>query len=130
MARFTSRLVAKSACGPASPTDVTVGRGSWITPLTPILADVGAEEMWEGAPARFAGRCTALKRTAKRCRYGLPFWLMGTLGVLMQVFLDFWLLVAPTASVAWFAAILLPPVRPPVPVTTSRSHPCMRSSGT
>ncbi|MGB6993388.1 MAG: AMP-binding protein, partial [Thermoanaerobaculia bacterium] len=51
---------------------VTVGRGSWITPLTPILDDVGAEEMWEGAPARFAGRCTELKRTANHCRYALP----------------------------------------------------------
>ena len=87
---------------------VTVGRGSWITPLTPILDDVGAEEMWEGAPARFAGRCTELKRTANHCRYALPFWFLGTLGILMQVFLDFWLLVAPTASVTWFAATFLP----------------------
>ena len=28
--------------------DVTVGRGAWITPFTPILSDVGCEEMWEG----------------------------------------------------------------------------------
>ena len=43
---------------------VTVGRGSWITPLTPVLADVGPEEIWEGAPARCVGRCTELARTA------------------------------------------------------------------
>ena len=56
---------------------VTVGRGSWITPLTPILADVGAEEMWEGAPAR-RRPLHGLKRTANRCRYALPFWLLET----------------------------------------------------
>ncbi|GAF75707.1 unnamed protein product, partial [marine sediment metagenome] len=88
--------------------DVTVGRGSWITPLTPILDDVGAEEMWEGAPARFVGGCTELKRTANHCRYALPFWFLGTLNTLMQVFLEFWLLVAPTASVTWFASTFLP----------------------
>ncbi len=38
--------------------DVTVGRGTWITPFTPILGDVGPQEMWEGAPARRSGRCT------------------------------------------------------------------------
>ena len=86
--------------------DVTVGRGSWITPLTPILADVGAEEMWEGAPARFAGRCTEVKNKVAKCKQKSPFWFMETLNILMQVFLDFWLLVAPTASVAWFAATL------------------------
>jgi non-ribosomal peptide synthetase-like protein len=87
---------------------VTVGRGSWITPLTPILEDVGAGEMWEGAPARFAGRCTELKRTANHCRYTSPFWFLETLNILMQVCLDFGLLVAPTASVTWFAATFLP----------------------
>ena len=44
--------------------NVTVGRGTWITPFTPILGDVGSQEMWEGAPARLSGRCTELKRTA------------------------------------------------------------------
>ena len=75
--------------------DVTVGRGSWITPLTPILSDVGPEEMWEGAPARFAGRCTELKRTANSCQYAYPFWFMETLNILMQILLDFCLLVVP-----------------------------------
>jgi non-ribosomal peptide synthetase-like protein len=88
--------------------DVTVGRGSWITPLTPILSDVGEEEMWEGAPARFNGFYTELKRTAERCRYAYPFWFLETLNILMQVFLDFWLLVVPTAAVTWFAATFIP----------------------
>ena len=44
--------------------NVTVGRGTWITPFTPILSNVGSQEMWEGAPARLSGRCTELKRTA------------------------------------------------------------------
>jgi acetyltransferase-like isoleucine patch superfamily enzyme len=30
---------------------VTVGHGSWITPFTAILSDVGSQEIWEGAPA-------------------------------------------------------------------------------
>ena len=52
--------------------NVTVGRGTWITPLTPILSDVGSEEMWEGAPARFSGRCTQLQRTANTCEVSAP----------------------------------------------------------
>jgi len=88
--------------------DVTVGRDSWVLPLTPVISDVGAGEMWEGAPAGFAGRCTKLKRTASHCRYASPFWLLGTLSVLIQVFLDFWILVAPAALVTWFAATFLP----------------------
>jgi len=87
---------------------VTVGRGTWITPLTPILSDVGSGEMWEGAPARFSGRCTELKRTANGCQYAYPFWFMETLNILMQIFLDFWLLVVPTAAVTWFAVTFIP----------------------
>ena len=87
--------------------DVTVGRGSWITPLTPILENIGPGEMWEGAPARFAGRCTELKRTANSCQYALPVWFMETLNIMMQVFLDFSLLVVPTAAVTWFAVTFL-----------------------
>jgi hypothetical protein len=33
---------------------------------------------------------------------------METLNILMQVFLDFWLLVVPTAAVSWFAATFIP----------------------
>ena len=87
---------------------VTVGRGTWITPFTPILSDVGSEEMWEGAPARFSGRCTELKRTTSSCRYAVPFWFMETLNILMQIFLNFWLLVVPTAAVIWFAVTFIP----------------------
>jgi non-ribosomal peptide synthetase-like protein len=87
---------------------VTVGRGSWITPFTPILSNVGSEEMWEGAPARFSSRCTALKRTANSCRHAYPRWFMEALNILMQTFLDFWLIVVPTAAVTWFAANFIP----------------------
>jgi non-ribosomal peptide synthetase-like protein len=83
---------------------VTVGRGSWITPLTSVLGDVGEEEVWQGAPARFAGRCTELKRAASRCQHALPFWLLEALNILMQVVLEFCLLVLPTATVSWWAA--------------------------
>ncbi len=87
---------------------VTVGRGTWITPFTPILSDVGSKEMWEGAPARFSARYTELKRTASSCRYAVPFWFMEALNIVMQLFLDFWLLVVPTAAVIWFAATFIP----------------------
>jgi non-ribosomal peptide synthetase-like protein len=83
--------------------NVTVGRGTWITPFTPILTDVGEQEMWEGAPARLSGRCTRLKRTAVTCQYAHPIWLLETLNVLMQVFLSFCLIAAPTAAILWFA---------------------------
>jgi acetyltransferase-like isoleucine patch superfamily enzyme len=81
--------------------NVTVGRGTWITPLTPILANVGSQEIWEGAPARLNGRCTELKRTAIACQYAYPIWLLETLNVLMQIFLSFWLIVVPTAAIFW-----------------------------
>jgi carbonic anhydrase/acetyltransferase-like protein (isoleucine patch superfamily) len=47
----------------------TVGRGSWITPLTPVLGEVGPGEIWEGAPARCVGRCT---ERAASAYYALP----------------------------------------------------------
>ena len=83
--------------------NVTVGRGTWITPFTPILTDVGAQEMWEGAPARMSGRCTRLKRTAIACQYAHPIWLLEALNVLMQVFFSFCLIAAPTTAILWFA---------------------------
>jgi non-ribosomal peptide synthetase-like protein len=88
--------------------NVTVGSGSWITPFTPILASVGAHEMWEGAPARLSGRCTELKRTANYCRYAAPTWLLETLNIAIQTFVTFWLVVAPTAAISWFASGLVP----------------------
>jgi non-ribosomal peptide synthetase-like protein len=88
--------------------NVTIGRGTWITPFTPILTNVGSQEIWEGAPARLSGRCTELKRTAVACRYGCPIWLLETLNVLMQIFLSFWLIVVPTAAILWFARDLIP----------------------
>jgi non-ribosomal peptide synthetase-like protein len=87
---------------------VTVGRGSWITPFTPILADVGANEMWEGAPARVAGRCTELKRSAQRCRYAWPIGWLETLNVLMGIGIFVGLNVVPAAAISWFARDLIP----------------------
>ena len=86
---------------------VTVGRGSWITPFTPILSNVGSQEMWEGAPARLSGRCTELKRTANTCRHASPIWLLETLNIVMQIFISFCLEVVPTAAILWFARVLI-----------------------
>jgi non-ribosomal peptide synthetase-like protein len=88
--------------------NVTVGRGSWVTPLTPILHDVGTHEIWEGAPARFAGRCTTLQRPGNLCSPVLPYWLTETFNMLMQFFLDFVLLVAPATAVTWLTTALIP----------------------
>ena len=88
--------------------NVTVGRSTWITPLTPILANVGSQQIWEGSPARLSGRCTELKRTAIACQYTYPIWLLETLNVLMQIFLSFWLIVVPTAAIFWLARALVP----------------------
>ncbi|MDX2416564.1 MAG: AMP-binding protein [Xanthomonadales bacterium] len=87
---------------------VTIGSGTWINPFTPILSNVGSDEMWEGAPARLSGRCTELKRAASSCPSVRPFWLMETINVLMQVFLEFCLIVVPTAAVTWFAVTFIP----------------------
>ena len=88
--------------------NVTVGRGTWITPFTPILSNVGSQEIWEGAPARLSGRCTELTRTAIACQYAHPIWLLEVLNVLMQIFLSFWLVVVPTAAIFWLARALVP----------------------
>jgi non-ribosomal peptide synthetase-like protein len=86
---------------------VKVGRGSWVTPFTPILSDVGPEGMWEGAPARFAGRCMNLSRTANGCRNASPVWVTETLNIVMQVLFEFCLLVAPTAGMSWGVATFM-----------------------
>ncbi len=87
--------------------NVTVGSGTWITPFTPILSDVGSQEVWEGAPARLTGRSTELKRTASACRYAHPIWLLETVNVVMQIFITFWLTALPIAAILWFASGLL-----------------------
>lgn len=83
--------------------DVRIGRGSWIGSFTPILADVGSQGMWEGAPARFSGRCTRLKRTENHCQYAQPVWSLEMLNIFMQCILDFLLMAVPLACVSWFA---------------------------
>ena len=88
--------------------DVTVGRGSWITPFTPVLRDVGSHEMWEGAPARPAGRCTELRRTANACRYKHPIWLLEAANVMMQNVIFFCLSVVPAAAILWLARGFIP----------------------
>jgi len=84
--------------------NVNVGHGSWITPFTALLSDVGSQEIWEGAPARFSGRCIELKRTANTCRYAYPTWLLETGNILMQQFVFFWISAVPIAVFLWCAS--------------------------
>jgi non-ribosomal peptide synthetase-like protein len=88
--------------------NVTVGRGTWITPFTPILTNVGSQEIWEGAPARRSGRYTELKRTAIACQHACPTWLLETFNIVMQIFLSLSLIVLPAAAISWFARALIP----------------------
>lgn len=88
--------------------NVTVGSGTWITPFTPILSEVGSNEMWEGAPARLTGHYTELKRTAKLCQYTRPIWQLETLNIAMQIATVFLLSVLPTAAILWFARGFIP----------------------
>ena len=83
------------------------GPRTWITPFTPILTDVGAQEMWKALPRRSSGRYTQLKRAAIACQYVHPIWLLEPLNVLMQVFFSFCLVAAPTAAILWFARDLI-----------------------
>jgi non-ribosomal peptide synthetase-like protein len=87
---------------------VTVGHGSWVTPFTPILSNVGSHEMWEGAPARPSGRYMELKRTASVCRHASPGWLMEALNLAMQIVVTLLLIVVPTTVISWLATGLLP----------------------
>jgi acetyltransferase-like isoleucine patch superfamily enzyme len=88
--------------------DVRVGRGSWITPLTPILGDIGAHEIWEGAPARLAGRCAELRRTARACPDAHPIWLLEACNVLIQIAVFSAFNVVPAAAILWFARDFTP----------------------
>jgi non-ribosomal peptide synthetase-like protein len=88
--------------------NVTVGRGTWITPFTPILSNVGTQEMWEGSPARLTGRCTELQRTSNCCQYSYSTRLLEALNILMQVSAFLTLNVVPTAAILWFARGIIP----------------------
>ncbi|MFY0611522.1 MAG: AMP-binding protein [Hyphomicrobiaceae bacterium] len=88
--------------------DVKVGRETWIAPFTPVVADVGSNELWEGAPGRATGRYTKLRRTQAACQYTLPIWLLETLNVLMQIMLVFLLSILPTAIILWSVRQFIP----------------------
>jgi non-ribosomal peptide synthetase-like protein len=103
--------------------DVTVGRGSWITPFTPVISDVGSQEIWEGAPAKCSGRCAVLERTAKFCRYAHPVWLLETLNILMQTVVFFCLNLLPIAVILWFARGLIPAGEAELSSAYSRATP-------
>jgi len=88
--------------------NVRVGRGSWITPFTPVLCDVGTQEIWEGAPARLIGRCTELRRMTNACRDTHPLWFLEACNVFMQIAVFCMTSVVPTAMILWFARDLTP----------------------
>ena len=61
--------------------DVTVGRGAWITPFTPILGDVGAQEMWEGgsgASQLAAARASSVRPMPAGTHIRSGCWILST----------------------------------------------------
>ena len=76
--------------------NVTVGRGTWITPFTPILTDVGLRgDLGRRSRARCAGRCTRAEAHGERLPDTRLRLAAGDLNVLMQIFLFFAVIVVP-----------------------------------
>ncbi|MGI9483831.1 MAG: AMP-binding protein [Hyphomicrobiales bacterium] len=94
----------RAAVGP----DAVVGSGTWITPFTPILHSVGPGEIWEGAPAKFVGRTVSLKRSADSFNHQKPDWIPETANIIMQILIEFWLVIFPTAVVTWVTVKFIP----------------------
>ena len=88
--------------------NVRIGRGSWITPFTPILGDVGAYEVWEGAPAHPAGRCMKLRRPASACPDAYPIWLLEACNILLPIVMFSATSVIPAAAILWAARDFTP----------------------
>jgi non-ribosomal peptide synthetase-like protein len=87
--------------------DVTIGRGGWITPFTPVLENVGPNEVVEGAPAKITGRCAELERSARACEPRRPIWLLETYNLAMQIGLTLLLRGIPIAVILWLASRFL-----------------------
>ncbi|MEZ5900016.1 MAG: AMP-binding protein [Hyphomicrobiaceae bacterium] len=87
---------------------VRVGQGTWVTPFTPILRDTGPNEMWEGGPARLAGRFIDLDRPRRVARISYPIWLLESCNIAMQILANIAVTVAPAAMIAWLARDFTP----------------------
>jgi non-ribosomal peptide synthetase-like protein len=83
--------------------NVRIGEGTWVTPFTPILDDVGPNEMVEGAPARTVGRFTRLQRPLRWLPNSQPLWFLETCNIGMQILIYTVLSVIPTTLIVWFA---------------------------
>ena len=88
--------------------DVTIGEETWVAPFSPILKSIGANEMWEGSPARCTGKYTELKRTARTSEYRAPLVVLESVNILFQIFMDFCLNVIPAAAIFWFVSGFIP----------------------
>ncbi|MGD8589226.1 MAG: hypothetical protein PVG22_10390, partial [Chromatiales bacterium] len=88
--------------------DVKVGRGTWVTPFTPMLNTTGPGEMWDGAPARCTGGYHRLRRLSESLGEVRHPWLMETLNLSLQAAFESLLVVIPVGAVAWFVHALTP----------------------
>lgn len=88
--------------------DVTVGRGAWVTPFTPLLESVGSNALCEGSPAVVTGRTTVLNRAKQSCVDEKPVWLLETLNIAMQVSAYLLLTLIPTSIILWICRHFIP----------------------
>ncbi len=86
---------------------VSVGRNTWVTPYTPIREPTGANELWEGSPARCTGKHTRLARTQHQVSKRQHGFTMELLNVVLQLLTESLLIVLPTAMVAWGVSKLI-----------------------
>ena len=89
--------------------NVTIGSGTWITPFTPILSNVGphevGRELRRGLPAAVPSYGARLRLASTLCPSGCS----RALNVLMQIVIAFSLNAVPVAIILWLvAAYFLP----------------------
>lgn len=88
--------------------NVRVGAGTWVTPFTAALSDIGAYEIWEGSPARRTGAYTELQRTTATSVYKQPIWLLEALNISMQIVVSFCISALPSIVILWLARDFIP----------------------
>ena len=83
---------------------VTLGNGTWVTPLTPVRRNTAPGSILDGAPARDVGRRISLRRLETWRRLREPSRIEMAAGYGLQVVLEGLLVVLPASVIGWLAA--------------------------
>jgi non-ribosomal peptide synthetase-like protein len=86
---------------------VTVGRGSWVTPLSAALSSTADGDLVEGAAADDRSKTVRLKRPATVRPPSPSVWMREAASVGVQMLLELVLVVTPAAAIAWGTATAL-----------------------